>query len=89
MDPYGAVSRSPGPSAGWSFAPLQVDAASPQVRAAEVRLQAEELFVHDILTRDLPQLPSKPLRSVVTVGDLGGAGPRRSTPQRLAPPAEG
>lgn len=74
MDPYGVPSRSPVPPTGWDLAPLRVDAASPQVRAAEARLRTEEPLVCDLLTRGLPQMPAKPLRSVVTVGDIGGAG---------------
>ncbi|WP_312347832.1 hypothetical protein [Actinomyces sp.] len=74
MDPYGASSRSPVSPTGWNLLPLQVDAADPQVSAVEARLRTEEPLVRDLLTRGLPQLPAKPLRSVVTVGDIGGAG---------------
>lgn len=74
MDPYGASSRSPGLSSGWNRAPLQVDATAPQVRAALARLQSEEPVAYELLIRDLPQLPSKPLRSAVSIGDVATAG---------------
>jgi hypothetical protein len=74
VDPHGASDSDPGPANGWDLAPLRLDAAAPQVGAARARLQSEEPVAYELLIRDLPQLPSKLLRSAVSIGDVATAG---------------